>query len=91
MTTLNISLPDELKRVVDERVARGNFASHSEYMRSLIREDQKRIEREQLEAKLLRRLQSGESVPMTDADFDHIRARLRSHVARTKKPRKAKK
>ena len=32
MTTLNISLPDGMKKLVDERVTQGGFASHSEYV-----------------------------------------------------------
>ncbi len=90
MTTLNISLPDDLKKVVDERVAEGHFASHSEYLRSLIRKDQKRVEREQLEAKLLARLEAGESTPMTHADFERIQARLNGYLSRRKAAKKAK-
>jgi antitoxin ParD1/3/4 len=85
MTTLNISLPDDLKKLVDRQVMEGGFASHSEYVRSLIRKDQKRLERERIESKLLERLEAGASVEMTDRDFEKIRARLKSHLARTRK------
>lgn len=85
MTTLNISLPDDLKRIVDERVSEGGFASHSEYVRSLIRKDQKRMERDRIEAKLLERLDSGAPVEMTERDFDRIRARLAKHQKNKRK------
>jgi antitoxin ParD1/3/4 len=82
MTTLNVSLPDELKKVADQRVSEGKFASHSEYVRSLIRRDQKRIERDKLEARLLERLASGDSTPMSKDDFRKIRNRLQASLKR---------
>lgn len=42
MSTMNISLPDGLKTYVDDQVAGGGFGTASEYMRTLIREDQER-------------------------------------------------
>ena len=84
MTTLNISLPEDLKKVADELVRRGGYASHSEYVRSLIREDQRRLERESLEAKLLERLAGGDAQAMGPDDFDKIRSRLKAHLAGTR-------
>lgn len=40
MATMNISLPDALKRHVDGQVATGEFANASDYVRDLIRYDQ---------------------------------------------------
>jgi antitoxin ParD1/3/4 len=71
MTTMNISLPDEMKAFVEAQMARDGFASASEYLRALIREDQKRRARRELEAKLLEGLQ-GPSVVMTPDDWDSI-------------------
>jgi putative addiction module CopG family antidote len=39
MTTMNVSLPDELKIFVDERVSHDGYGSTSEYVRDLIRRD----------------------------------------------------
>ena len=50
MSTMNVSLPDELKSFVDERVGHGGFGSTSEYVRDLIRRDR---ERERLRWNLL--------------------------------------
>lgn len=36
---MNVSLPDELKSYVDERVAEGSYGTSSEYVRDLIRKD----------------------------------------------------
>ena len=42
MTTMNVSLPDDLKHFVDSQVDNGNYGSTSEYVRELIRRDQSR-------------------------------------------------
>lgn len=39
-TTMNISLPESLKSFVDARVKSGGYASHSEYLRDLVRRDE---------------------------------------------------
>jgi len=62
MTSLNISLPKTLKKYVEEQVAAGAYSTPSEYLRELIREDQKRRAREKLEAALLEGLNSGRIV-----------------------------
>ena len=50
MTTMNVSLPDELKTFVDSQVSLGHFGSTSEYVRELIRRDH---DRRRLRAALL--------------------------------------
>ena len=50
MTTMNVSLPDDLKDFVDSQVDYGNYGSTSEYVRDLIRRDQ---DRRQLRTALL--------------------------------------
>ena len=42
MQSMNISLPDPLKEFVDHQVAEGRHSSASEYVRELIRADEKR-------------------------------------------------
>jgi antitoxin ParD1/3/4 len=71
MTTMNISLPDEMKAFVETQMAADGYASASEYLRDLIRNDQKRRAKQALEAKLLEGLQ-GPSVVMTPEDWDSI-------------------
>ncbi len=43
MSTMNISLPDQLKSFVDERVSSAGYGTSSEYLRELIRRDQDRL------------------------------------------------
>lgn len=42
MSTMNISLPDEMKRFVDARIASDGYGTSSEYIRELIRRDRER-------------------------------------------------
>ncbi len=72
MLTMNISLPDPLKEFVDAQIASGRYSSVSEYIRALIREDEKRNAEERLEALLLEGLAS-EETELTRQDFEHIR------------------
>jgi antitoxin ParD1/3/4 len=84
MSTLNISLTEDLRAVVEEQVGTGKYSSHSEYVRSLIRRDQERIARERLEAMLLERLGGGESVEMDAADWKAIREEFFRRVGKPK-------
>ncbi len=72
MTTMNISLPDEMKTFIESQMSREGFASASEYLRALIREAQKHQARQDLEAKLLEGLQ-GPVTEMTPEDWESIR------------------
>jgi antitoxin ParD1/3/4 len=72
MQSMNISLPDPLKRFVDGQIAQGRYSSVSEYVRELIRADEKRKAEEQLEARLLEGLSSVES-ELTAAEWSAMR------------------
>lgn len=73
MQTMNISLPDQLKEFVDHQVGSGRYSSVSEYVRDLIRDDEKRKAQEKLEALLMEGIQSSEPTEMTRQDWDDIR------------------
>ena len=73
MQTMNISLSDQLKKFVDSQVNSGRYSSVSEYVRDLIRVDEKRKASEKLEALLIEGIQSGEPTLMTRRDWDDIR------------------
>ena len=72
MQSMNISLPDPMKDFVDGQISTGRYSSVSEYMRELIRDDEKRKAQNQLEALLLDGLR-GEVTPLTADDFKAIR------------------
>jgi antitoxin ParD1/3/4 len=44
MTTMNVSIPSELKAFVDEQVDTGAYGSSSEFVRDLIRREQDRLQ-----------------------------------------------
>ena len=66
MTTMNISLPDEMKAFIEDQIAREGYASASEYFRDLVREAQRRKAKLELEVKLIGDRPGG-ATPPTDA------------------------
>ena len=86
MQSMNISLPDPLKQFVDGQIAQGRYSSASEYVRELIRADEKRKAEDQLEAKLLEGLSTAES-PLTQADWKDLRAEALAKLSARKIPR----
>ncbi|MDJ1172556.1 type II toxin-antitoxin system ParD family antitoxin [Roseofilum capinflatum] len=70
---MNVSLPDPMRDYIDRQVQSGGYGSASEYIRDLIRQDQKRKAQEQLESLLLEGLNSGYATPMSDRDWQAIR------------------
>ena len=62
MTSMNISLPQELKEYIERQIKFG-YSTPSEYVRELIRGDQKRRAKERLDVLLLEGLDSGKPLP----------------------------
>jgi antitoxin ParD1/3/4 len=88
MESMNISLPEPLKAFVDSQISTGRYSSASEYVRELIRGDEKRKAEEQLESLLLAGLK-GEEAVMSRADWQQIRQEAMAQVRakrRTVKP-----
>jgi antitoxin ParD1/3/4 len=80
MTTMNISVPDEMKAFVEAQMAQEGYASASEYLRALIRDAQKRRAKQDLETRLLDGLQ-GPVVKMTRKEWDSIEHEAREGLA----------
>ncbi len=74
MSTMNVSLPDQMREFVDGQVEVGGFGSTSEYVRALIRRDQ---DRQRLRGLLLAGAESGEGPVADAAFFAELRARAR--------------
>jgi antitoxin ParD1/3/4 len=74
MTTMNISVPDEMKAFVEAQMVQEGYTSASEYLRALIEAAQKRQARLELEAKFREALESGPASPMTREDWAALRA-----------------
>lgn len=73
MQTMNISLPDQLKDFVEDQVGSGRYSTVSEYVRELIRDDEKRKAHQKLEALLVEGIQGGDPTEMTRQDWEDIR------------------
>ncbi|MBK6959827.1 MAG: type II toxin-antitoxin system ParD family antitoxin [Porticoccaceae bacterium] len=86
MQSMNISLPDPLRQFVDSQISTGRYSSASEYVRELIRADEKRKAEEKLEAKLLEGLSSAET-ELTPADWRAIRREALAKIEARKQPR----
>ena len=79
MTTMNISLPADLKAFIDDQVATRSYASASEYLRALIRHEQDRLRFRDLVAE---GLDSGPPEEIDDSFFEDLRASIRTPAAR---------
>ena len=85
---MNISLPEELKQYVEGQTKDG-YSTPSEYVRELIREDQKRRAQERLEQLLLEGLNSGESIRAGEKFWADLKADA-LHRIETRRKNKAK-
>ena len=82
MTTINMSLPDQMKEFVDEQVGDGGYVSPSDYFQALLLEEQKRKAEQKLEEMLQQGLASGANA-LDEKEWDDIRGELRSSVSQT--------
>ncbi|NWN89869.1 MAG: type II toxin-antitoxin system ParD family antitoxin [Micrococcaceae bacterium] len=78
MATMNVSLPDELRKFVEAQVDEHDYVSSSEFLRELIRREQ---DRTQLRALLVQGMESGPGSKMDDDYFERMRERIRNSDA----------
>jgi len=71
---LNVSLPEQLKRWAESRVADGRYSSASDYIRDLMRRDQETAEQQ---ARLQEAIDLGRRSPPSDLTIEDIIARER--------------
>ncbi|HEX4134103.1 MAG TPA: type II toxin-antitoxin system ParD family antitoxin [Bryobacteraceae bacterium] len=81
---MNVSLPETMKEFVDEQVQSGGYGSASEYIRDLVRRDQKERTEARLETLLLDGLNSGEDIPLTPEFWEKLRTDLSARRAKKK-------
>jgi len=85
LTSMNISLPDTMRTYVEERVNKSGYGNVSEYVRELIRADQKQQAEARLEALLLEGINSGEPIPVTPEFVKEFREQLLAKYGQLKK------
>ena len=75
MAQMNISIHDKLKAWVESRVADGSYASSSDYLRDLVRQDQReRVRLEWLRAEV----QAGRDSGVSDRSLQDIVSEARA-------------
>jgi antitoxin ParD1/3/4 len=84
MASLNISLPQSLKDYVEEQIKANGYSTPSEYVRELLRQDQKQRAREKLETLLLEGLNSGDSIEISPEYWENKRKQLLRRRAQVK-------
>lgn len=75
MAQMNISIPDKLKNWVESRVADGSYASSSDYVRDLVRRDQRA---EEARLRLKAEIDKGMVSPESDGTIADIISRGRA-------------
>lgn len=78
MTSMSVSLSDQLRGFIKSRVESGDYHNESEYIRDLVRKDRERLSEEQKLLNLLRHSeQSGISEKNIPALMQSVKERLR--------------
>lgn len=77
MSSVNISIPDSLRRFVERRTEEQGHRTISDYFRELILKDQKRESEDRLEKLLLEGVNSGDPLAVTS---EYIGAKLQRLV-----------
>ncbi len=77
MTEVSIAVPDQVQDFIDQRLAEGAFADASEYLMSLIHDDQIRQTSRKVDTLLIEGLESGLA---TVVDHDYV-VRKRAELA----------
>jgi len=76
--TMSFALPESMRAYIDERVQSGHYGNTSEYLRDLIRQDQKNESRQRLRSLIAEGLESGEARPLDEAAHAELRSRALS-------------
>ena len=79
--TMNISLPEQLRGFVDAQVQGGTYGSASEFVRELIRNEQRRQNQASLAAFVQAGIDSGNKGEWATEQFDALRKTFRKAVA----------
>jgi len=74
MTSLNITLPEPLKVLIEIESEEGGYATASDYNRALIREAEQRKSAEAVESLLLEGLDPNDCAAMSDAEWEATQA-----------------
>lgn len=85
MASINISLPDSLRKFLDEQVKKCGYSTASEYVRDLLRAASQRKANEHLDQLLLEGLESGEGRIVDDEFWSEFRRKTEAHRSSKKR------
>jgi antitoxin ParD1/3/4 len=69
MATMNVSIPDQMRKWVENQIKSGTYSNASDYVRDLIRRDQEARDKRET---LIRALESGESSGVSKRTLNDI-------------------
>lgn len=72
--TMSFALPESMRDYIDERVRGGEYGNTSEYLRDLVRRDQRAESARRFRALIAEGIASGEGRPLTFEVVDDLRA-----------------
>ena len=78
MATLNISIPDNMREWIDHQAEGGKYTSASDYLRDLVRTDQRA--KEELDNMLLEGLASGTGIEPDSTYWKKKKENLKSKI-----------
>lgn len=79
MSSMSVSLPDQMRGFIKSRVEAGEYHNESEYIRDLIRQDQKRLAHEEALLKMIREADAEGTSDLTIPDImKAVKARLKA-------------
>jgi hypothetical protein len=82
MDTLRLTLPEGMKTWLAQEAARAGLATPADFVVELLRQEQERVADEAaLEQELLKGINSGPPVPVTEADWEARKRRLAERLA----------
>ncbi len=83
-STLNISLPEQMRSFVEEKISSGGYGTISEYVRELIRADQRR-DQVAFDRFIHEAFESGEAAELTKGEINEARDIVKKRIASAKK------
>jgi antitoxin ParD1/3/4 len=86
VTSINISVPQQMRDWVEAQIAAGRYGNVSEYLRDLIRKDQTDAAQRRLEQLLLEGLESGDPTAISPEFWEAKRKSLLQRYGEKKGP-----
>jgi Arc/MetJ-type ribon-helix-helix transcriptional regulator len=84
---MTINLPESVRKIIEERIAAGEFASAESYVQALVEADQRRDAQRRFEAELAAAL-AEPAEPFTKSDLDDVRRIGRERLNRPRERRR---